>query len=545
MIDAIDLFGGPGGWDEGALPLGIRPVGVEWDDAACATRRAAGHETVQADVAELDPAAFAPCELLIASPPCPTFSSAGDRAGARVLDVILHCLNDLHDGNDRRAEYREAALERIIPTAKSLQRAERDASMSMLVVEPLRWALELRPRLIAAEQVPGVLPIWEHLAAILRRRGYQTWCGILSSEQFGVPQTRARAILVARLDGPARPPAPTHQKFVPMSKLPAGQDSLFEMPRQRIVQPGDERLLPWVSMAEALGWVGGRVGFPRINDLDDGETHRERDYRDAGEPAGTLTEKARSWRLEGIEGIQAEERPAQTLCGHHTPRWAYRNGNQERATERELEEPAPTIHFGHNMNETRFVQRERSGERAEEGFDPEASPSQALTTKARCWTVRTGQNSTVARDGTQEPYERPVDEPAPTLGTNGDSWRVEPGWAGERPAPTLTTTKRAEGGTLVGRQLPLGEGRNVGGKNWVDGRPSTTVTSAPRVAKPGHKGQGEQLADAVRITIEEASILQSFRPDYPWQGSRTKQFEQCGNAVPPLLARAILEALTA
>jgi hypothetical protein len=38
-----------------ARDLGLHPYGIELDEAACATRRAAGHRTLQEDVAALDP----------------------------------------------------------------------------------------------------------------------------------------------------------------------------------------------------------------------------------------------------------------------------------------------------------------------------------------------------------------------------------------------------------------------------------------------------------------------------------------------------------
>ncbi len=51
--------------------------------------------------------------------------------------------------------------------------------------------------------------------------------------------------------------------------------------------------------------------------------------------------------------------------------------------------------------------------------------------------------------------------------------------------------------------------------------------------------------EAVRVTLEEAQILQSYPSGFKFSGTKGKQYLQVGNAVPPLLAKVIFEALWA
>lgn len=198
----VDLFAGPGGWSEGLRMLSpelhATEIGLEWDAAACATRAAAGHRTIRCDVSAYPVEPFAgKVTGLIASPPCQDFSVAGKGAG-------------------------------------------RDGDRGRHVDEVIRWAEALRPEWIVCEEVPPVLPIWEDFATVFRSWGYSAWCGVLNAADYGVPQTRQRAFLIASRTRPALPPEPTHAK--------APEPSLF----------GPE-LEPWVSMADALGWRPGRT----------------------------------------------------------------------------------------------------------------------------------------------------------------------------------------------------------------------------------------------------------------------------------------------
>jgi DNA (cytosine-5)-methyltransferase 1 len=409
----VDLFAGPRGWSEGLRLLGLTDIGLEWDTAACKTAHAAGHPVIQCDVAQYPTAPFAGrIRGLIASPPCQAWSRAGKRGGLADQSLVHQAVHDLAHGRDTRAE--------LLAQCKD--------ERSLLAAEPMRWLFDLRPEWVCMEEVPDVLPLWKQYALYLQQWGYSTWAGVLNAADYGVPQTRKRAILIASRTRGVTAPGPTH------AKSPA--EDLF----------GD-CLKPWVSMAEALGW---------------GATDR---------PVPTVT--AGGGKTGGAQPFPTQARNALL---------------------REQERGAWVLHTNRNQ------QADGSRQTA----DPYAAPTPTSTSKSGGqWVLRSGQS--VAGEGRAE---RQSHEPA------------------------ITITGRAD---LCA---------------WVQQRPATTACATNRISPPGHRnrdaGGESQFAspDTVRITVAEAAVLQSFRPDYPFQGTKTKQFEQVGNAVPPLLAAHVVSAAT-
>ena len=456
----VDLFAGPGGWSEGlrmlAPDLHATEIGLEWDAAACETRAAAGHATIRTDIAAYPTEVFnGKVTGLIASPPCQDFSLAGKRAGI-------------------------------------------EGDRGQLITEVLRWAEALEPDWIACEQVPPALPIWRDYEVELRRMGFYTWSGVLNSADYGVPQTRRRAILLASRLGPVGPPEPTHDK----EPMP----SLF----------GDN-LLPWVSMADALGWGRPSPVWTLCSGMSDG----------GGHGADRLMSGGSSIRKQVDEEIARGE-------------WilnAGRTESQPGRALRPLDEPAPTLAFGHDSAswkwEYRPAIRTKHGFRVLDANDPApcVKPNGPSARYDDVALIPVGENETNV----------PYDEALKRINEDPHEWSVNTGRAwvkGGSREDAQTVPASAPAPTISGQT-----------DAWWFTRPATTLVGSfcpDIVAGPGVDltRPRQDRAGSVRISVTDALVLQSFPPDYPLQGSKTKQFQQVGNAVPPRLAAHILAKLT-
>ena len=213
-MQCIELFAGAGGAALGLESAGIHHAALcEWDPDACATMRAAGlGPVVEGDVRDLDAieavAGPGPIDLLWSSFPCQAFSTAGKRKGA----------SDERNGWPWTVD----AIDRFRP----------------------RWFLGENVRGLLCHsseghpdpmQCPRCYLDGVIMPQLRERFAFAGWW-LLDAADYGVPQHRRRIILWAG-PAPLRAPPATHADPATLA-----QASMF-----------GPRLLPWVSMGEALG----------------------------------------------------------------------------------------------------------------------------------------------------------------------------------------------------------------------------------------------------------------------------------------------------
>ena len=184
-IKVFDFFSGCGGSSAGLRAAGLEiALGLDNDSDAAKTFRAnfAEAEFVCSDIKEVSEESFDGIVngwedhplLFNACAPCQPFSQQR-RGEAEPNDRRLELLNDL-----------------------------------------LRFVRRHRPELIFAENVPGLRDgsagrkIFLQFTRMLEELGYHASHGVVRSQDYGVPQRRARLVLVASLLGRVDAPARTH-----------------------------------------------------------------------------------------------------------------------------------------------------------------------------------------------------------------------------------------------------------------------------------------------------------------------------------------------
>ncbi|MFF4346759.1 DNA cytosine methyltransferase [Streptomyces sp. NPDC001530] len=270
------------GWSE-ALPTGSGEIGLELDAAACRTRAGAGHKTIRCDVTQYPTWVFkGRTSGKIDSPPCPGFGKSGKKLGLQDLPLVHQAIEDLSRGKDTRAAIGAAC------------RDER----SILTAEPMRWHYDLQPEWICMEQVPSVLVVWQQYAEVLERWGYSAVTGVLDAADYGLGQTRKRAVLIASKGRDVQLPAPTHGG---------------------LGQP------PHVAMADVIGWGYTQRPAPSVTG---GGT-----YTGGAEPFGNGTRQAMA---NTIGAVDEDGRPL----------WRDRNVPLRQPTDRERaagKKPRPNL----------------------------------------------------------------------------------------------------------------------------------------------------------------------------------------------------------
>jgi len=212
-LTAIDLFCGCGGLSLGLEQAGFRVIGAIDDDPLAVDSYKLNHKDTDAWVGDLSTLTTSnvkrrlgirkgELDLLAGCPPCQGFSTLRSLNGGR---KITEAKNDL-------------------------------------VFDFLRFVVDLRPRAVMMENVPG-LAVDERMQSLsdeLKRLGYKGTARVLDAAEFGVPQRRRRMIYLAtrgRRPIPFPPPGTkrvtVHDVIAALPKAGSSGDPLHDVSETR------------------------------------------------------------------------------------------------------------------------------------------------------------------------------------------------------------------------------------------------------------------------------------------------------------------------
>jgi site-specific DNA-cytosine methylase len=210
MTTIGSLFSGGGGWDAGAVMVGMKPIfAVEYEPwIARWHAQVFGEHVWQASVADVDYRTVAktigqPLDILVSSPPCQNTSASGKGQATR---------------------RKRAGIEKRDTTVC-------DPTVGLATLDAVDG---LRPPVLFLENNEGYESGATFAAIVegLRRRGAVVDHRVLKAEDYGVPSGRERLIMRASFVGPL-PPWPAKSK--PVSWYEAISDLIPTMPLDPLV----------------------------------------------------------------------------------------------------------------------------------------------------------------------------------------------------------------------------------------------------------------------------------------------------------------------
>jgi DNA-cytosine methyltransferase len=552
-LTVASTFSGAGGSCTGYEMAGLEVVWANEFEPTAAITYAANHPNTVLDTRDirdvkgrdiLDATGLAEIDVLDGSPPCQSFSMAGQRHKSWGREM------DHADGTRQRADDLFFEFGRIVD--------------------------ELKPRSFVAENVAGLVNgvakgMFKEIMAMLAGCGYDVEARLLDAQWLGVPQRRRRLFIVG-------------------------------MRRDLKLTPAFPDPLPYrYGLVEACPWIVEQGTNPRSTRwaaaIDAGEDPIDEFMVSSEEPSRTLTTRARRGtghvKVTGrkvhdfgpTRGEVDVEDPFPTVVASgasinrfeiETPsldadvRVTGRMWGKDRETF-EGDAPFPTV-IASGATQNRFVLERRArvqpkreqnvswGERRLYSLDEPAPP---ITSEGIDGSFRS-ETQLVEVDDRNRPVKRVVLERAART-ERRSSWSDKRTIEGDEPAPTITTDgiagSRKETWGIVDvdarPSMPWLERaeRDHGHPLWAcevtheigEDEPSPTINAAGIDAvRPGQM----LLTDGVerrQLSIDEVKRICSFPDDYEMSGSYAQQWQRLGNSVPPVMmshvARVVAERL--